>query len=1420
MAKRKRPVDQQTTNPDTTELEKATNILQESEQRYRIASELTATFVFSLSVAKDGNVTLDFLSESFYAFAGRGKENARSLESVFSHLHPDDKSKVLESLKKLLANARSIEIECRAYVRNPQELKWISVCGKSEWDEKQGRVKSIFGAVKDITDRKLAEEALRESEERYRGLINLSSEIIVVIQEDMIKLVNSKGVELLGYSELELLSKPFLELVHPDDRQSVATNHDRRLKGQPLPRRYEFRVLAKDGTTIWFELSANLINWQNTTATLASLMDITERKRAEEELKLNESKYRTLVEMSQDLIAIYQKGKIVFINEAGIKLVGASSADLIVGKSVTEFAPANQKNTAEQRMARVLQEGTSPLYVQTLRRLDGSELDIEVMGTTFTYRGEIAVQLVARDITERKRAEAALRESEFRLARAEKVASIGNWKIIVNKGEIVASVGAGNIYGVDSNNISLHDVQTIPLPEYRNILDKALRDLIERNIPYDLEFRIRKPNDATIRYIHSLADYDKNNNTVYGVIQDITEQKLAEEELRNSEERFKTLFQRHSAINFVLDPETGSILDANEAAADFYGWSISQLTRMNIQQINVLPAEVVKNDLKKAALSKKMRFEFSHRLADGSIREVEVFTKRIDIQGKSVLYSVIHDITERKQAEEALKESEEKYRILFNNEIYGICIFDPDTLKLIDANETMGRLSGYSREELLSVITIPDLTAELDKSIPTIDQTKSEYNATRIPLRYIRKKDGSVFPVEAVAYTYVWQGRQVIYSILRDITERYQAEQVVHESEEKYRLLFDNELYAVDVYDMETLEILDANQAHIRLYGYSRSELLSGMTILDFTNEKSETRAEVDEIIRTGSLHIPLRYHRKKDGTVFAAEIASASYRWKERKVGIGIIHDITERTRAVEALKESEEKFRSIIEQSADGIVVTNEAGAVAEWNEAQQRITGLRRSDVLGLPAWEAERLIMPKDEQTSERVGQIKARVQGLLRGDGGWIPSREIEHPIVLPDGSIKTVSEHLFVIKRGSENMIVSIVSDITQKIKTENDKRLVEQYLQQAQKLESLGILAGGIAHDFNNLLMGIFGFTDIARRKVEDEAISEYLTRAMESMERAKGLTQQLLTFAKGGAPVKRITPIASLIRETCQFASHGSNVRANLSLREDLWQCNVDKNQIGQVIQNLIINAIQAMPMGGEVQVTAENLRLAEEDVATLKKGDYVLVSVKDQGIGISEEMLSRIFDPFFTTKTQGHGLGLAISHSIITRHGGAIVVQSELGKGTTFDVYLPAIGEAGIENLKPTVIGHSGTGKILLMDDEEALRSLMSYMLESFGYSVIGKSNAKDTLDFFVQAKENGEDFAAVILDLTVPGGKGGKEVAQEIRKIDEEIPLFVSTGYAGDPILANPEEYGFTAGISKPFKMADLMEMLGKHIKKTK
>jgi CheY-like chemotaxis protein len=240
----------------------------------------------------------------------------------------------------------------------------------------------------------------------------------------------------------------------------------------------------------------------------------------------------------------------------------------------------------------------------------------------------------------------------------------------------------------------------------------------------------------------------------------------------------------------------------------------------------------------------------------------------------------------------------------------------------------------------------------------------------------------------------------------------------------------------------------------------------------------------------------------------------------------------------------------------------------------------------------------------------------------------------------------------------------------------------------------------------------------------------------------------------------------------------------------------------------------------MGGEVQVTAENLRLAEEDVATLKKGDYVLVSVKDQGIGISEEMLSRIFDPFFTTKTQGHGLGLAISHSIITRHGGAIVVQSELGKGTTFDVYLPAIGEAGIENLKPTVIGHSGTGKILLMDDEEALRSLMSYMLESFGYSVIGKSNAKDTLDFFVQAKENGEDFAAVILDLTVPGGKGGKEVAQEIRKIDEEIPLFVSTGYAGDPILANPEEYGFTAGISKPFKMADLMEMLGKHIKKTK
>jgi len=326
---------------------------------------------------------------------------------------------------------------------------------------------------------------------------------------------------------------------------------------------------------------------------------------------------------------------------------------------------------------------------------------------------------------------------------------------------------------------------------------------------------------------------------------------------------------------------------------------------------------------------------------------------------------------------------------------------------------------------------------------------------------------------------------------------------------------------------------------------------------------------------------------------------------------------------------------------------------------------------------------------------------------------------------------------------------------------------------------------------------------------------VADSLSQATESMERAKALTQQLLTFSKGGAPVKRVTDIGVLVAETARFATSGSRVKCGVAIPRDLWKCSADRNQIGQVIQNLLLNAIQAMPTGGAIAVSAHNEELKESDLPSLGAGRYVVISVQDEGIGISKEMLPLIFDPFFTTKTSGHGLGLSISHSIVLRHGGAINVHSTLGKGTTFQVFLPASDEECRDAPRTDAPAHRGSGRILLMDDEESVLRMVSRMLGAAGYTVLVKASGREALDSFFQERQAGTPFSAVILDLTIPGGMGGKEVAEAIRRVDQQTPLFVASGYAEDEILAHPGEYGFTASISKPFRAADLVALLETH-----
>ena len=392
-------------------------------------------------------------------------------------------------------------------------------------------------------------------------------------------------------------------------------------------------------------------------------------------------------------------------------------------------------------------------------------------------------------------------------------------------------------------------------------------------------------------------------------------------------------------------------------------------------------------------------------------------------------------------------------------------------------------------------------------------------------------------------------------------------------------------------------------------------------------------------------------------------------------------------------------------------------------------------------------------------------------------------------------------------ERTFDRVMVSVM-DVT-------ERKRMEQELQKIQKLESLGVLAGGIAHDFNNILTAISTNLSMARMygDLRDD-ISEMLTDAEKASVRAKNLTQQLLAFAKGGTPIKKPVSISRLITTTAAFSLSGSNVRCELSLPDDLWLAEVDEGQVSQVIQNLIINADQAMPRGGTIRIAAENIVVGEKDSLPLENGLYLRISVTDQGIGVSRKDMPSIFDPFFTTKQKGSGLGLATAFSVVHNHAGHIEVESVIEEGTTFSVYLPALGRTSDEKGRERKRLIKGEGRILLVDDEEIIRRAAGEALTRMGYEVQFAEDGAAGIELYQEAMQAERPFHAVIMDLTIPGGMGGKEAVGEVLRIDPEAKIIASSGYSNDPVMSDFRRYGFCGIITKPYRIEELGELLSR------
>ncbi|MFA7382803.1 MAG: ATP-binding protein [Desulfurivibrionaceae bacterium] len=509
---------------------------------------------------------------------------------------------------------------------------------------------------------------------------------------------------------------------------------------------------------------------------------------------------------------------------------------------------------------------------------------------------------------------------------------------------------------------------------------------------------------------------------------------------------------------------------------------------------------------------------------------------------------------------------------------------------------------------------------------------------------------------------------------------------------------------------------------------------------------------------------------------------------------------EVLERNRAEQELAAEKERLVVTLRSIGDGVISTDIEGRVTLLNKVAERLTGWEQHEALGRPLEEIFQLL---DGQTRSPMENPVTRV--LRNGQGMMLSGQTL---LLARNGTAREVADSAAPIRNAQSEMVGAVLV-----FRDETEKNRMTADMLKVKKLESVGILAGGIAHDFNNILAAILGNIDLALRlPCDEEATKALLEAAKKASLRAKTLTGQLLTFAKGGEPVKRLAAIGEVIRDSAEFILRGSKVRGDFQLADDLWPVPVDSGQISQVVQNIILNAAQAMPDGGVVEISSRNVHPEENEGDS---GDYVSIVIRDHGPGIPAHLLDNIFDPYFTTKAEGHGLGLAVTHSIVAKHGGRITVESAEGQGTTFTICLPASPKEKISE-EPVVRVKKATGqvRILVMDDDNMVRSLTLSVLEYLGYAVVLAEDGQEALRLYRENREAGTPIDLAILDLTIPGGMGGRETIKELLALDPQAKVIVSSGYSNDPVMANYREYGFAAMLSKPFAIRELSAEIDK------